>query len=714
MKFGKQIKRLAPESHHKNYLAYDVLKKAINVVTAKPNAVVDSELQGDINAVQETFGVDQSSTSLASAETKFHALLKRELKKVNRFAALQLQTSMEKLQQVQRPLADDSPLSEKQLAECSRQLDEAGMALCDYESFRRLNYTGFRKIAKKFDKQCDASQGGTKFSLSAWFLPQLERESFVKSSLDDHLLALAWGYAAIRRKTAQLTGTYRPRATSHEADTAAASATGKTTTFLLSAQSWARSLCVLVKHFDILHPSNVSPEGLGRLREQDWRQRLVQNADGIPKATNFLGADVHTTYYDFGDFQKYRRQLAGTEGESMIRARRVCSKGQPNRIYNQLVERDAVASALSAHPFTSEGRLISPDAFPVPPLLKEVGGLHDQAQSTLQALKGDLSDTMLDRFDGDAKNALIAWVSEVANATAVQKGLKPVATVASERVLLRGGTDETRGLTLGFDKDISMVKGAASVSDPSAVFFPFFTLEVAGLKSGNGSWLEELKECGALHAFTGFSLGLHAVSRCNSATESLSKPEWADFIETTELTTPYTAMGMAYEIEVIQREMEEEARKRANSEADATAASAYSIDSEPILPKNLLASERTMLEWMHTSMALAVLGIGLWKVSLQGGDDSSPLFMGILCTAQLSSVALGLYGLIILGVAIAFMWQAVLAHISRLDCMEAKPAKLIEGKFNSRAAVVGLAMSIAVTLAFHLFVQVWGWLTSSA
>eukprot|EP00971_Amphidinium_carterae_P346728 6488369-Amphidinium_carterae.1 len=37
---------------------------------------VDSELQGDINAVQETFGVDQSSTSLASAETKFHALLK--------------------------------------------------------------------------------------------------------------------------------------------------------------------------------------------------------------------------------------------------------------------------------------------------------------------------------------------------------------------------------------------------------------------------------------------------------------------------------------------------------------------------------------------------------------------------------------------------------------------------------------------------------------
>eukprot|EP00971_Amphidinium_carterae_P258438 5129461-Amphidinium_carterae.3 len=34
------------------------------------------------------------------------------------------------------------------------------------------------------------------------------------------------------------------------------------------------------------------------------------------------------------------------------------------------------------------------------------------------------------------------------------------------------------------------------------------------------------------------------------------------------------------------------------------------------------------------------------------------------------------------------MWQAVLAHISRLDSMEAKPAQLIEGKFNSRAAVL--------------------------
>mmetsp|Transcript_12976 Transcript_12976/g.29435 ORF Transcript_12976/g.29435 Transcript_12976/m.29435 type:complete len:715 (-) Transcript_12976:60-2204(-) len=713
MKFGKQITRLAPESHHRHYLAYDVLKKAINVVTAKPNAEVDSELQGDINAVQETFGVDQSSTSLASAETKFHALLKRELRKVNRFAALQLQTSMEKLQHVQRPLAEDSALSETQLAECSRQLDDAAKALCDYESFRRLNYTGFRKIAKKFDKQCDAPLGGTKFSLSAWFLPQLERESFVKSSLDDHFLALAWGYSAVRRKTAQLNGTswLRTRSTS---DAISATPMAKTTTFLLSAQSWARSLCVLVKQFDVLHPSNVGPEGLGRLREQDWRQRLVQNADGFPKATNFLGADVHSTYYDFTDFQKYRRQLAGTEGESMIRARRVCSKGQPNRIYNQLVEPDAVASALSAHPFTSEGRLSAADAFPVPPLLKDVSALHDQALSTLQVLKEDSPETLLDRSgDDSSRRALVAWVTEVANATTPQKGMKPVATVASERVLLRGGTEETRGLTLAFDKDISMVKGTVPTSDPSAVFFPFFTLEVAGEISGTGSWLEELKECGALHAFSGFTLGLHAVSRCNASTESLSKPEWADLIETTELTTPYTAMGMAYEIEVIQREMEEEARKRANSEADGAAVGAYSIDSEPILPKNLLASERTMLEWMHTSMALAVLGIGLWKVSLQGGDDSSALFLGILCTAQLSSLALGLYGLIILAVAIAFMWQAVLAHISRLDSMEAKPAQLIEGKFNSRAAVVGLAMSIGMTLAFHLFLQVWVWLTSS-
>merc|ERR1712232_654132 len=43
-----------------------------------------------------------------------------------------------------------------------------------------------------------------------------------------------------------------------------------------------------------------------------------------------------------------------------------------------------------------------------------------------------------------------------------------------------------------------------------------------------------------------------------------------------------------------------------------------SMASQRLMPKDFLATERTMLEWIHTVLALAFLGVTLWQVSLRG------------------------------------------------------------------------------------------------
>ena len=44
------------------------------------------------------------------------------------------------------------------------------------------------------------------------------------------------------------------------------------------------------------------------------------------------------------------------------------------------------------------------------------------------------------------------------------------------------------------------------------------------------------------------------------------------------------------------------------------------VQEQSLEPKDFLASERTFLEWVSTTVMLAVMGIGLWRYSLSLGE----------------------------------------------------------------------------------------------
>eukprot|EP00434_Breviolum_minutum_P013030 symbB.v1.2.011479.t1/scaffold766.1/size164214/4 len=216
MKFGKQIKRLADPAVLNHYLAYDVLKKAINVVA--PNA-------------QPQEGQEVLGKGVQPAESRFYELLQHEMCKVNRFFELQLRTLLDKFREAQRALHSVAQGGGGELlAHAKRLLEQAADGLVELDKFKYLNFTGFRKIAKKFDK---STKGG--ITLSSWFMPQLKRAFFAAHPLDGLLLSLSLGYAAVRRFQAGARN-----------EPTAMKMPSKTMTFCLAPLGRMRSLCTLL------------------------------------------------------------------------------------------------------------------------------------------------------------------------------------------------------------------------------------------------------------------------------------------------------------------------------------------------------------------------------------------------------------------------------------------------------------------------------------
>lgn len=200
VKFGKQIKRLAEPTHLNHFIAYDVLKKAISIVV--DGAQTETGKPEDLREVNETFGHSTTTPSCRPPDSRFHDLLQHELSKVNRFFSLQLRTLLDKFREAQKNLltfkAKQGRDADEALSSAEHNLEEAAEELVALEHFRRLNFTGFRKIVKKFDKQW-LKVGSGKDAMSAWFMPQLLREFFVAVPFDAHIMALSLGYASLRR-----------------------------------------------------------------------------------------------------------------------------------------------------------------------------------------------------------------------------------------------------------------------------------------------------------------------------------------------------------------------------------------------------------------------------------------------------------------------------------------------------------------------------------
>lgn len=733
MKFGKQLKRGDPK-YLNHCIAYDILKKAISVV-------VKEATQEDIREVKEAFeeSTALSGASCQPADSRFVELLQHELVKVNRFTQLQLQTLFDAIREAQRPFleSDDkaSSPSEEALSAVERLLDAAAEDLVSIEQFRRINFTGFRKIVKKFDKLTLAKDRKT--SLSSWFIPRLFREYFIATPMDPHLAALAGGYALLRQHRR---GLFQPQNISAE--------TGdeKTSVFWLMPSARMLTLCKLVKRFELVLPhTGAGLDGERSVKAVAEQQRrllyptLLEDVTSIRSSAGAtpgmfrkrhelgfgLSVECSMVYYDAPDFPEYAKRLQQQQACG-FRSRRTLMRDEDNSC--ELIERDGCSSALGVHAFTSVTPLLAPDAFPfkhkaqsATESLVDHSHISEAARSTLLSVEKGV-----ETHPTEWQKRLQDFAGEVAS-VAEDAALAPVVAIGSARLLLRGDTPATQGVSIALDEDVQFSHGPAgpAATAPSdTIDFPFCLLEVAS-RSADSAWLEELRSHAAVRSIAGFSIGAHAVAKLHPKAVP-DMPPWYDHLASVETSAPPEAWGLMLEwrsaLNETARNYEglSEERYQIDNRSMRTASEDYlpppdssyasslietphsgnhtrgaSLQEEripegPLIePKSYLASERTMLEWMHTILALGAVGIGLWKVSLNNVSNGAS--------------SLGYYSLLLVATAVVFTWYAVVMHLVRMKAIEEK--RTTERLFNSPFGPLLFATILGIGLVAHLIGQ---------
>jgi len=309
--------------------------------------------------------------------------------------------------------------------------------------------------------------------------------------------------------------------------------------------------------------------------------------------------------------------------------------------------------------------------------------------------------------------------------------------------LLRGDTPATQGVSIALDEDVQLSRGPVGLAVTAAsdvIDFPYCLLEVASDRGEvSGAWLEELRSHAALRGVPGFSIGAHAVAALHKE-QVPELPHWYQHLTNVESSAPPEAWGLMLEWRAAVREKkdapdagadgaaaaaalaDEAARlkspqvvsaptpagpkkkeKEAPPKAPPKQTEQEAFENQEVAPKNFLASERTMLEWMHTVIALAFLGIGLWRVSLESGNPR-PVAFGLINAYSKTTIVLGCHSLLLVALAVGFAWYAVLKHAKRLRALFLN--EHTEGIFNARGGPLIFAFAVGAALVIHVSVQI--------
>eukprot|EP00397_Hematodinium_sp_SG-2012_P027425 GEMP01028818.1.p1 GENE.GEMP01028818.1~~GEMP01028818.1.p1 ORF type:complete len:598 (+),score=118.95 GEMP01028818.1:25-1818(+) len=163
MKFGKILaqERLAQPKLGNYLISYKDLKKAIKLIR--------KELNDDPEGEQERYSL---------AKARFIELLENEMSKINKFVELEYDVILSEQQSLRRVLK--KKLSSSEVDDLESKIEDIVKDVSTLESFAQLNFTGFRKIIKKFDRRCLSKCGHPISS----FMQQVSQQPFMRLDVD--------------------------------------------------------------------------------------------------------------------------------------------------------------------------------------------------------------------------------------------------------------------------------------------------------------------------------------------------------------------------------------------------------------------------------------------------------------------------------------------------------------------------------------------------
>jgi len=187
MKFGKQLECLNVPRYRLHYIQYKELKKALKVWTG---------LEKEQSTVQEVTHWASSFLRLGpnpevSPEMRLNEMLRHEMERISRFAGLEesgLHTELNRLEEECKGADVDG-------VALAKRLDDLGEQIVQLKTFAQLNFSGFRKILKKYDKW-----SGSKAAVTPWFMAEVVRAPFMRVNFELLLEQLNRIAVALRSK----------------------------------------------------------------------------------------------------------------------------------------------------------------------------------------------------------------------------------------------------------------------------------------------------------------------------------------------------------------------------------------------------------------------------------------------------------------------------------------------------------------------------------